>query len=256
MLSPMAARASIPSASFPLTSGRAPKPFAMRSCEKRACKSSGMCSCKIKGLKLPWNQHLRKMPGGPTSLIPTRMIDDLRPGLPSKRVARASRTISSARSRRDFTAVLVDPNASAVSIAFISATSRSTKTTPHASAAMAPVTIFSKNLCERSVAPLGMITALCSGVEATLDDAPNEFEHQTLKPICRTARARLESILRPGPHAMNLLDDLNPRQREAVLVAEGPVLVLAGAGTGKTRARTYRIPYLGEQDVSPHSLLP
>ena len=41
------------------------KSFTMRTYEKRACKSSGMCTCKIKGLKLPWNQHLRKMPGGP-----------------------------------------------------------------------------------------------------------------------------------------------------------------------------------------------
>jgi len=53
-----------------------------------------------------------------------------------------------------------------------------------------------------------------------------------------------------------LLDDLNPAQREAVTFGDGPLLVLAGAGSGKTRVIAYRVAWLtGAQGISPRNLV-
>ena len=54
---------------------------------------------------------------------------------------------------------------------------------------------------------------------------------------------------------MKYLEDLNSSQKEAVLHPKGPCLVIAGAGSGKTRVLTYRITHLIKQGIDPFSIL-
>ena len=58
-----------------------------------------------------------------------------------------------------------------------------------------------------------------------------------------------------GKYKVNYLSALNPSQLAAVLITEKPVLVIAGAGSGKTRVIVHRVSYLIEKGIDPQSIL-
>src|SRR6266498_2372274 len=57
------------------------------------------------------------------------------------------------------------------------------------------------------------------------------------------------------PRRIDYQQELNPAQYQAVTTLEGPILVIAGAGSGKTRTLVYRLAYLVEQGVDPGAIL-
>jgi DNA helicase-2/ATP-dependent DNA helicase PcrA len=54
---------------------------------------------------------------------------------------------------------------------------------------------------------------------------------------------------------VDILKNLNPKQKEAVMATEGPLLILAGPGSGKTRVLTHRVAYLIQKGINPKNIL-
>src|SRR3989344_949901 len=63
------------------------------------------------------------------------------------------------------------------------------------------------------------------------------------------------SVLEFNKMSDKIFENLNDKQIEAVKVIDGPVLVISGPGSGKTRCLTHRVAYLMSQGISPQSIL-
>src|ERR1700694_1635202 len=75
----------------------------------------------------------------------------------------------------------------------------------------------------------------------------------------RMPKVRRYNLKQPVKHQktyrVRYEEELNPEQLEVVMAGEGPLLVIAGAGSGKTRTLTYRVSRLIEDGIDPQEIL-
>ncbi len=82
---------------------------------------------------------------------------------------------------------------------------------------------------------------------------PADTAVDTTSDLERPSDVDVDSVREFGPNPFT--EGLNPDQLDAVVHADGPLLVVAGAGSGKTRVLTHRIAYLIDRGVRPTSIL-